>query len=91
MKRRRRAVVTLALAARLAGHAVAAPRTVIFPRAEHGGDRRDDYPVQLLLLAMGRAAPGRRVDPAHGHRTGEPAAAARDAAGRAPALVPALT
>ncbi len=59
MTSRRRVLVSLAMSATLPGQAVAAPRTVVFPRAEQGGDRRDDYPVQLLLLALGRSAPGR--------------------------------
>jgi hypothetical protein len=59
MNRRRSLLVSLLTATMLAGPALAAPRTVSFPRAEQGGDRRDDYPVQLLLLALGKAAPGR--------------------------------
>jgi hypothetical protein len=56
--RRRLLLLLAALALLAAGPAAAAPRTIVFPRAEQGGDRRDDYPVQLLLLALGKAAPG---------------------------------
>ncbi len=36
-----------------AGVAAGAPGTVlVYPRAEHPGDRRDDYPAELLALAL---------------------------------------
>ena len=54
----RRTLLTASALAPLAGRAWAAPRTIVFPRAEQGGDRRDDYQVQLLLLALGKSAPG---------------------------------
>ena len=31
------------------------PHTLVYPRSEADGDRRDDYPVQLLALALAKA------------------------------------
>ena len=33
----------------------AVPRTLVYPRSEEEEDRRDDYPVQLLALALSKA------------------------------------
>lgn len=47
-----------AAAAASSASATASGPTLVYPRSESGGDRRDDYPVRLLELALSRA--GRR-------------------------------
>ena len=56
--RRRHLLPVLGSLALPALPARAESRAIVFPRAEQGGDRRDDYSVQLLLLALSKSAPG---------------------------------
>jgi len=41
----------------------AVPRTLVYPRAEADADRRDDYPVQLLALALEKAGRHDKLQP----------------------------
>ncbi len=39
------------------------PHTLVYPRAEADADRRDDYPVQLLALALAKAGRHDKLEP----------------------------